>query len=198
MSIISSMRFIVMKDKSKKQLAQELTMQRVVVSELEKSRNDLLQMEAKSRKDAQKYHVIADTSYDWEIWLSPDAQFIYSSPSCERITGYSADEFVEDPTLFYRILHSEDLPIVMDHMNRRTNGIGLVEIEFRIRHRDGSERWIASAFQSIYDAKSRYIGTRGSNRDITKRKQVEVERELKGLFLLISHIFNTSSSSHQP
>jgi phosphoserine phosphatase RsbU/P len=162
------------KDKSKKQLAQELTMLRQVVCELEKSRNDLRQMEARSKEAAQKYRIVADTAYDWEFWLSPDAQFIYSSPSCERITGYSADAFVEDTTLFYRILHLEDLPNVTDHMNRRTNGAGPVEIEFRINHRDGSERWIASAFQPVYDAESRYLGIRGSNRDITKRNQVEI------------------------
>ncbi len=162
------------KDKSKKQLAQELTMLRQVFCELEKSRNDLRQMEARSRKEAQKYRIVADTTYDWEIWLSPDAQFIYTSPSCERITGYSANEFVEDSTLFYRLIHSEDLPNVTSHMNRRTNGNGLVEIEFRIGHRDGSERWISSAFQPVFDSESRYLGIRGSNRDITERKQVEI------------------------
>ncbi len=81
---------------------------------------------------------------------------------------------MEDPTLFYRILHFEDLPNVTDHMNRSRNGAGLVEIEFRINHRDGSERWIASAFQPVYGAESRYLGIRGSNRDITKRKQAEI------------------------
>ncbi len=183
-----------MKDKSKKQIAQELTILRELVCELEQSRSDLRQMEARSRQAAQKYRVVADTAYDWEFWLSPDAQFIYSSPSCERITGYSSNEFVEDPTLFYRIIHSDDLPSVTDHMNRRTNGDGLAEIEFRINHRDGSERWIASVFQPMYGAESRYHGTRGSNRDITKRKQVEAERELQGILFLVSQLRNISSS----
>ncbi len=166
-----------LKDKTKKQLAQELKVLHQVVKELEKTRSDLQQMETSSRKAAERYRIVADTAYDWEFWLSPDAQFIYSSPSCKRITGYSADEFIEDPTLLYRVIHPKDLPNVMDHMNRRSNGNGPAEIQFRITHREGSERWIASAFQSIYDNDSKYIGIRGSNRDVTSRKQVEVERE---------------------
>ncbi len=166
-----------MKDKTKKQLAQELTTLRQVVSDLEKSESNLRQMEATSRQSAQKYRVIADNTYDWEFWIGPDAQFIYSSPSCERITGYLADEFETDATLFYRLIHPKDLPYVAEHMNRTKYEAGLAEIEFRIIRRDGSERWIALAFQPVYDEESRFRGTRGSNRDITERKQTEAERE---------------------
>jgi hypothetical protein len=78
-----------MKYESKKQIAQELTMLRRVVCELEKSGSDLRQIEARSRKVAQKYRVVADTAYDWEFWLSPDAQYTCSPPSFERLMAMS-------------------------------------------------------------------------------------------------------------
>lgn len=166
-----------MKDKSKKELAQELKMLRRLVDELGTSESDLKQKEALSRKSAEKYRVIADNTCDWEFWLSSDAQFVYSSPSCERIAGYRSEEFEADPTLFYRMIHPEDLSRVTDHINRKKYDPGLAEIEYRIIRRDGAERWIAFTFQPVYDADSRFLGTRGSNRDITERKRAEMERE---------------------
>lgn len=166
-----------MKNKTKKELAQEVTMLRKTVQELETWENTLGQMEASSRNEAERYRVVADNTYDWEFWLGPDAQFVYSSPSCERITGYLADEFEADPTLFYRIIRPDDLSNVAEHMNRKKYEPGLAEIEFRVRHRDGFERWLALAFQPVYDKDSRFLGIRGSNRDITDRKRAETERE---------------------
>ncbi len=165
------------KDISKKQLGQEVTALRRTVEELEKTASERGQAEAASRRAAEKYRVIADNTYDWEFWLGPDAQFIYSSPSCERISGYLAEEFEADPTLFYRMIHPEDLARVSEHMNRRKFAAGLAEIEFRIVRRDGAVRWVALAFQPVYDGASRFLGTRGSNRDVTERKLAEAERE---------------------
>lgn len=165
-----------METKTKKQLSQELVRLRQLISELEKSEGNLRQMENTLKKEARKYRVIADNTYDWEFWLSPDAQFIYSSPSSERITGYLAEEFETEPALFYKLIHPDDLSYVAENMNRRKFETGLSEIEFRIICRDGSERWIALAFQPVYDGEH-FIGTRGSNRDITDRKHAEVERE---------------------
>ncbi|HNS53420.1 MAG TPA: PAS domain-containing protein [Syntrophales bacterium] len=165
------------KDLSKKQLVQEVSTLRRAMGELEKTAGELVQRESASRRAAERYRIIADNTYDWEFWLGPDAQFIYSSPSCERISGYLAEEFEADPTLFYRMIHPDDLARVSEHMNRRKFEAGLAEIEFRIVRRDGAVRWIALAFQPVYDGSSRFLGTRGSNRDVTERKLAEAERE---------------------
>lgn len=146
------------------------------IIDLKESERNLRQPENVSKKEALKYRVIADNTYDWEFWLSPDAQFIYSSPSCERVTGYLAEEFETEPALLYRLIHPDDLSYVAENMNRRKFEAGLSEIEFRIICRDGAEKWIALAFQPVYDGKN-FIGTRGSNRDVTERKLADAERE---------------------
>jgi PAS domain-containing protein len=69
------------------------------------------------RESESKYRIVADNTYDWEYWISPEGKFIYVSPSCNRITGYSAREFLHDPGLFYRIVHQDDRPQFDDHMN---------------------------------------------------------------------------------
>jgi light-regulated signal transduction histidine kinase (bacteriophytochrome) len=46
-------------------------------------------------------------------------------------------------------------------------------LEFRIIHRDGTTRWIGHLCQPVFDARGCFLGRRGSNRDITGRKQAE-------------------------
>lgn len=129
---------------------------------------------------AQDYRVIADNTYDWEFWRTPDGRFRYVSPSCERISGYAPADFLADPELFLRIIHPSDHAHVTRHLAALDEAPG--EIEFRILTADGQVRWIGHACQPVFDANGRYLGKRGSNRDITDRKRSEslllVERDL--------------------
>ena len=84
------------KDITKKQLVQEVSTLRRTVEELEKAAGDLEQVEAASKRAAEKYRVIADNTYDWEFWISADGMMIYCSPSCERITGFSSSDFINN------------------------------------------------------------------------------------------------------
>jgi PAS domain-containing protein len=35
-----------------------------------------------------RYQILADNTYDWEFWLSPEGRYLYVSPSSKRITGH--------------------------------------------------------------------------------------------------------------
>ena len=121
-----------------------------------------------------RYRIIADNTYDWEYWLSPDkTAFEYISPSCKRITGYDAAEFLKDPDLFTRIIHPVDRHLVAHHLEERIRHNQTYELEFRIIRSDGAVRWIGHACQPVFGDNGQFLGTRGSNRDITARKQAE-------------------------
>ena len=120
-----------------------------------------------------RHRIVADNTYDWEYWVGPEGRYLYSSPSCERITGYSPSEFEKDPELLCRIVHPDDFAEVGGHLVPDPNPDGPCETEFRIIHRDGETRWIGHICQPIVDAEGRFLGCRGSNRDITRRKRGE-------------------------
>ncbi|MDN7023889.1 PAS domain S-box protein [Methanoculleus sp. FWC-SCC1] len=124
-------------------------------------------------KSEEKFRTIAAFTYDWEYWLGPDGRYLYVSPSCERITGYRADEFLEDPGLMMRITHPDDRALVADHLERGVPDSNDCAIDFRIITRSGEVRWIGHSCRPVYNAAGQYIGVRGSNRDISKRKQME-------------------------
>jgi two-component system sensor histidine kinase/response regulator len=122
------------------------------------------------RTAAVKYRIVADNTYDWEFWLSPEKRFLYSSPSCRRITGHDAEEFLADPGLLQRIIHPDDQTRFREHRHEITQNMAAGELEFRIVRPDGSVRWLEHLCQPVFDDNGQFLGKRGSNRDITARK----------------------------
>jgi PAS domain S-box-containing protein len=129
--------------------------------------------EEKLRQAELDYRTVADYTYDWEYWRDPDGNFNYISPSCERITGYRAEEFIDNPELLDQIIVPEDRNIWFDHRQETIEEPKSGEIQFRIRRKDGEIRWIEHACQGVSDGRDKFLGFRASNRDITKRKQSE-------------------------
>jgi PAS domain S-box-containing protein len=130
-------------------------------------------MEEVLRASETKYRIVADNTYDWEYWVSPEGHFLYSSPSCQRITGYPASDFETDPELVSRIIHPDDLTQFEAHQKQDQTTNAPCELEFRIIHREGETRWIGHVCQPVFDARGGLLGRRGSNRDITDRKRAE-------------------------
>jgi PAS domain S-box-containing protein len=136
------------------------------------------------RREEKKFHIMADNTYAWEFWLGPDETFIYVSPSCKRITGYKASDFLADPALFYRIIHPDDRSCFDIAKNRFP--CAKVNFEYRIIHRSGSIRWIRHDGQPVIAADGTNLGVRGSNLDVTaerhlKQRLIDSVEELKKL-----------------
>jgi two-component system sensor histidine kinase/response regulator len=130
-----------------------------------------------------KYRIIADNTYDWEFWVDASSRFLYCSPSCYRITGYTSDEFMSSPSLILNIIHVDDRASYTSHLIESKTNQQASEILFRIIHRDGTEYWISHVCHPIYDEKGLAIGRRGSNRDITVRmKTIEELRRSEARF----------------
>lgn len=138
---------------------------------------DLKNFEKKLKESETKYRIVADKTNDWEFWLSPRGKFLYSSPSCKRITGYSVEHFIDDPGLLSRLIHPDDLQLFLQHRHKVAdcNTTDVDGMEFRIVRPDGDVRWIEHLCQPVYGPDGKYLGQRGSNHDITKRKRAEGE-----------------------
>ena len=125
-------------------------------------------------KSEEKFRTLVDWTYDWEFWLDPLGKLVYISPSCKRITGFSPQEFANDPELMMSIVHPKDKLIVEDHLRLiHSESAGVEKMEYRITTRDGKECWIEHICRPLFTPDNQYLGRRISNRDITERKLAE-------------------------
>jgi len=122
-----------------------------------------------------RYRTVADFTYDWEYWQRPDGSFEYLSPACARVSGHAPEAFREAPDLLGRIVLDEDRPAWLIHQQEALRGRVISSIEYRIQTRSGDVRWVEQSNNPIHLEGSAFDGTRGSIRDITARKQGELD-----------------------
>ena len=63
----------------------------------------------------QKYRLLAENTFDWVYWISPDGKLVFNSPSCEHITGYTLEEFEQNLHLIEKITHPDDSQLIRNH-----------------------------------------------------------------------------------
>ncbi|MDD5059595.1 MAG: PAS domain S-box protein, partial [Candidatus Omnitrophica bacterium] len=132
----------------------------------------------KLRINEEKFRTIAEFTYDWEYWQGTDNHMIYMTPSCQRITGFSREEFINDFSLIEKIIHPDDAGFVRGEVKKALKNNSKLEIEFRIIDKQGKVHWISHVCIAIFNSEGKLIGRRASNRDITEKKENEVELKL--------------------
>jgi PAS domain S-box-containing protein len=158
--------------------------------------------EARLQEAEQNYRTIADFTYDWEYWEKPDGTFEWVSPSCERITGYRPEEFLENTRLREEIICREDQQAWLSHVRKVRENRLASGLQFRITDKTGQTKWIEHYSQPVVFEDGQFLGIRGSNRDITSRKQVEdeidrIRQELSHTMRLSSMGELTASIAHE-
>lgn len=134
---------------------------------LQKYNKDLF--EATLLSSEEKYRIIADNNYNWEFWESPDGTFLYHSPSCVNITGYTADEMLANPNICHVIMHPKDIDGYAAHKDEVTENKCPGKHSFRITTKSGELKYIEHVCQPVYSKDGTYLGTRGSNIDVTEK-----------------------------
>jgi two-component system, cell cycle sensor histidine kinase and response regulator CckA len=132
----------------------------------------------------------------WELDISTNAMYL----SREWISqlGYEEQELANDFETWARLLHADDRDRVLAHLQAyQDNPIGNYRQEFRVRHKDGSYRWVASTASFVEEPDGRQIRMLGTHTDITERKQLEAQfyqaqkMEAVGRFAAsVAHDFN--------
>jgi len=110
---------------------------------------------------------------------------IYHSPKCLEITGYTPEEYYNDPLLWFTMIHEDDRDLVVEFLNGIFAGEDHEPIRHRIIHKDGTERWILNncAVQRLESGERRSISRLdGFILDITEIKQAE-----ENIFFLAHH-----------
>ncbi len=98
---------------------------------------------------------------DWTLLFATDAM--------ADITGYAAEELVLNRTLSYgSLVHPDDRMMLSCTVEDAILGRKPFALQYRIRHRDGSLRWVSGQGQPIFDADGRLLHLDGALFDHTE------------------------------
>lgn len=124
------------------------------------------------RESEERFRSIVEATNEW-IWsIDLEGRLTYSNPAVETILGYEPEGLLGRNSLDY--IHQEDRAQFEEafsrHIKEKSGWAGLI---LRWRHRDGSFRYLESSGVPIFDSRGALLGYRGTDRDITERKQSE-------------------------
>jgi PAS domain S-box-containing protein len=134
-----------------------------------------VQGERALRDSEARYRALFESTSDFVAELDAEGRVLFVSPSCEAILGYEPQEMIG--TTPFSLLHTDDVERLADSFlarveARRPAGGGSL---FRVRHRDGSWRWLEGGGVSYAtaDGTSRVVCV---CRDVTGQLLAEAER----------------------
>ena len=111
-----------------------------------------------------------DGIWDWDIKTND----LYLSKRWKEMLGYEDHELQNEFETFSRNIHPDDKPRVFEFVGKYLEGkIDVYEIELRMKHKDGSYRWILAKGEALRDENNIPYRMAGSHSDITERKEME-------------------------
>jgi PAS domain S-box-containing protein len=113
-----------------------------------------------------------DGIWDWNI----ETNQIFYSPRWKEMLGYEEDEIAHCVEEWNQRVHPEDIALVQEkfeaYLQRQHP---YYQAEYRLRCKDGSYKWILGQGQALWNSAGLPIRMVGSHKDITDRKQAEIE-----------------------
>lgn len=123
-------------------------------------------------ENKRRYKALVENSLDSVAILNSDGSNIYVSPSVTSVLGYSEEEIMK--INLFEILHDEDKPFVVNEMQYllQNPGTSIKGHISRIKHKDGSWRWIESSITNLLNDPA-VRGIVDNFRDITEKKEAQ-------------------------
>jgi len=127
--------------------------------------------ESERRESEQRYALVTeaihDGVFDWNLVTGA----YYLSPRYKEILGYRDDELSNDPESFFGRIHPEDKARMAETKDRYSEDPTKDRFldELRLRHRDGTYRWVISRGRIIRNQQGAPIRLVGAVGDLTDR-----------------------------
>ena len=113
-----------------------------------------------------------DGLWDWNLKKGQ----IYYSPRWKQMLGFSEQEISDNPNEWFNRVHPEDIQQLRTNITAHIKGLSAhFECEYRIKHSNGTYRWMLSRGMAVIGTDKAAIRLAGSQTDITLRKQAEIK-----------------------
>ena len=135
-----------------------------------------IQMKKKVMDSEDRYSSIVSSipGITYRCALNKDWTMLFISDYVEKITGYSANDFINNEVrTFESIIHREDTEYVERIVNEAISSEKSWSIIYRIYHKDGSIRWISENGRGVFDSNKKIKYLEGVAVDVTESKKSE-------------------------
>ncbi len=111
-----------------------------------------------------------DGLWDWNL----ETDKVYFSPRWKSMLGFREEEIGDSPDEWFSRVHPEDLEGLRAEVEAHVKGVDLHLLkEPRMRHRDGTYRWMLIRGLAVRDASGKAYRIAGSLTDVTEQKVAE-------------------------
>lgn len=134
---------------------------------------DLKKNKEKIKEQEEIYRILTDNSLDIISRTDSYGRFLYVSPACTQILGYSSEELVG--TKCVDLVHKDDQQNAQQKQNNVLNGSFSSDI-YRVKRKDLTYIWVESRCKPVLDPVTKKVKEIITvTRDITERKKAEEE-----------------------
>jgi PAS domain S-box-containing protein len=146
--------------------------------------------EDKIRESEARYRLISETIpvAVYSSQTDEKSTNILISGKIRQLTGYNRDEFIENPDLWSSIIHPDDVEDVWNEIKKQRRDKSILDIEYRIKTRNGKIKWIRDRATPVMNEKGTIIQINGFMEDISQRKKME--DDLKSQFLFFQNLID--------
>ncbi len=157
--------------------------------------------ERKLREKEEQYKLVSENSGDVIGLQNGEGTFIFLSPSCKALFGYTPEEFYELD--IFDLLHDNEAAHVKEIVEKTIKDKARnINVSYRLKKKGGEFVWVETVFSTVLDSNGEFSFLQSSTRDISERiKAMEKERslsKLKSSFIsMASHEFRTPLTTIQ-
>ncbi|ERP30862.1 PAS domain S-box protein [Chitinivibrio alkaliphilus] len=143
--------------------------------------SQLKDTEEKLRQSQEQYQSLVNNvpGITFRCKADKDWTMLFLTTQIDSITGYTAEELLGNAKTSYgELTHPDDQQFVAQSVEAGIHANAPWEIEYRVRHKDGSLRWVYEKGIAIKDEDGHVQYLDGFILDVTDRKQAEEELKI--------------------
>ncbi len=161
------------KQRTHAELTQEVERLQRRLTDLKCARREDHRAEAMLEESTRRYQRLLDFLTDYVYTVKVKNGKVVETlhgPGVQAVTGFTAEEYEVNPSLWIQMVPPEDREIASRHADRALTGISSRPVEHRIIHKNGRIRWIRNSIVLNRDENGDVVSYDGLINDITQVK----------------------------
>jgi|GEM_PF-1099855 len=139
---------------------------------------DKKMMQIALEESEQRYRHVVNSIKEVLFQTDGEGRWTFLNPAWEELTGYTVTETLGKH--FWAIMHPDDInSVITSFQNYKESRESFIRREVRYLTRSREERWMEAMVRFNYDNNGQIIGTFGTWLDVTERKIIQLQLELR-------------------